>query len=253
MASPRLTSLALHRPSILAGIGSTADEWQADVLTAERGRLLLNCCRQSGKSTTTAGLAVVRAVLDPGSTILVVSPSQRQAAELLARARPMLMWTGARITKSSVLTIELANGSRIIALPGTERTVRGYTADLVIIDEAARVLDELYEAVRPMLATTKGQLLALSTPWGERGWWYDAWANGGAEWHRIEVPATSCARISAEFLASERRSLPAAVFAAEYECSFQGLGAGVFGASDELSAALSPDVAPLWLPSALSA
>ena len=54
--------------------------------------------------------------------------------------------------------------------------MRGYAAaDLVIIDEAARVEDDLISAFRPMLATSNGRLIALTTPAGKRGWFFDAW------------------------------------------------------------------------------
>ena len=78
----------------------------------------------------------------------------------------------------SVLKAQMENGSRILALPGTEKTVRGYAqASLVVIDEAARVEDELIAAVRPMLAVSEGggRLIALTTPAGKRGWFFDAW------------------------------------------------------------------------------
>ena len=81
----------------------------------------------------------------------------------------------------SALKTEFANGSRILALPGTERTIPGLAgAALVIIDEASRVEDELLAAVRPMLATTAGggRLIALTTPAGKRGWFFDAWTGG---------------------------------------------------------------------------
>src|SRR5215831_4587952 len=90
-------------------------------------------------------------------------------------------------TTSSVM---LANRSRIIALPGKEQTIRGYASvSLLIIDEAARVPDDLYRAVRPMLAVSSGRLICLSTPFGKRGFFHDCWARGGDDWHRIEVPA----------------------------------------------------------------
>ena len=70
--------------------------------------------------------------------------------------------------------LEFANGSRVLSLPGTERTVRGFSeVSLLVIDEAARVDDGLYYAVRPMLAVSGGRLVALSTPYGKRGWFHD--------------------------------------------------------------------------------
>jgi phage FluMu gp28-like protein len=94
--------------------------------------------------------------------------------------------------------VEFANGSRILSLPGTEKTVRGLSkVSMVIIDEAARVEDELIAAVRPMLAVSDfgGRLIALSTPFGKRGWFFEAWHNGGEDWTRVEVRAEDCPRI----------------------------------------------------------
>jgi hypothetical protein len=91
----------------------------------------------------------------------------------------------------SVRKIEFSNGSRIRALHGDEKTVRGISAvSLALIDEAARVPEELLAAVRPMIATrSDGTLVALSTLFGKRGFFYEAWT-GDAIWHRVKVPAT---------------------------------------------------------------
>ena len=103
----------------------------------------------------------------------------------------------------------LPNGSRIIGLPGKmHKTIRGFSAlSLLIFDEAAQVPDELYVALRPMLATTNGALWLLSTPYGKQGFFYNEWAHGGDRWQRIAVPATECPRISPAFLAEEREVL----------------------------------------------
>src|SRR5207248_5957823 len=104
--------------------------------------------------------------------------------------------------------LHLENFSHIVCLPCREDTVRGYSnVSLLIIDEAARVPDDLYRAVRPMLAVSGGRLICLSTPYGKRGFFHDCWTNGGADWQRIEVPASRIPRISPAFLEQERRAL----------------------------------------------
>jgi len=140
-----------------------------------------------------------------------------------------------------------------VALPGKEGTIRGFSGvDLLIIDEASRVDDALYGSVRPMLAVSGGRLVALSTPWGKRGWWFSAWEDGGADWERVRVDATECPRISASFLEEERRSLPALLFQSEYECAFTDTTDSVFS-TDDIYAALTAEVAPLFAPLALPA
>ena len=99
--------------------------------------------------------------------MLLLSPSQRQSGELFAKVVNFYRAAGEPVeaTKLSALHMHLANGSRIQALPGTEKTVRGFSGvDLLIIDEASRVSDDLYFSVRPMLAVSGGELVALTTP-----------------------------------------------------------------------------------------
>jgi len=74
-------------------------------------------------------------------------------------------------------------------------------------------------AIRPMLAVSQGRLVALSTPFGTRGWFYEAWRSS-ERWERFEVPATDCPRISPEFLEEESRTIGAWWFAQEYGCQF---------------------------------
>ncbi len=228
--------------------GFEPDEWQRDVLRSTGRRMLLNCCRQSGKSTTVAILALHRALYEPSSLTLLLSPSERQSKELFRKVVDAYGATGRTVASQSETTLwlELAGGSRIVALPGREGTVRGFSGvDLLIIDEAARVSDDLYASVRPMLAVSGGTLIALSTPWGKRGWWYAAWEDDGADWERVRVEATECPRIAALFLEEERRSLPTLLYRSEYLCEFTDTIDAVFS-SDDIRAALSAEVAPLF-------
>jgi hypothetical protein len=145
------------------------DGWQRDVLRSADPRVLMNCSRQSGKSTVAATIAVHEALSAPASLILLLSPSLRQSQEIFRKALDVYHAAGRPTPPDSEtrLSLELANGSRVLSLPGTERTVRGYSAvRLLIVDEASRVLDELYGAIRPTLAVSGGRLVALSTPLG---------------------------------------------------------------------------------------
>ncbi|HEV2124212.1 MAG TPA: terminase family protein, partial [Chloroflexota bacterium] len=248
--SPLASDLAMaFDPVVFAQrAGIEPDGWQANVLRSTAPRLLLNCARQSGKSTVTATLAMHSAIYQPGSLTLLLSPSERQSQELFRKCLDVYRATDRQEPPEheTKLQLELENGSRIVALPGREGTIRGFSGvDLLIIDEASRVDDALYGAVRPMLAVSGGRLIALSTPWGERGWWYAAWVDGGADWERVRVDATQCPRIPPGFLEEERRTLPSLLYRSEYLCEFVGTVDQVF-ATDDLRAALSPDVGPLF-------
>ncbi len=220
------------------------DGWQEDLLLSEAPRILLNITRQGGKSTMSGALAAHKALADPGSLVLILAPSERQAKETFAKAAALYRHD-VPADSYRKLGMELRNGSRIEALPGTEKTVRGYSGvDLLILDEAARIDDALYYAVRPMLAVSGGRLMMMSTPYGKRGVFYEEWTGAGS-WERYEVSARDCPRISAEFLEEERETLPRRVFRQEYENSFEDTDDQVFGHED-VQAAISAEVAPLF-------
>jgi hypothetical protein len=224
--------------------GIEPDPWQADVLRSAAPRLLLNCARQTGKSATVATLADHTALYRPDSLILLLSPGERQSKELFKKCAGVYRTLGRPVPAETEnkLELELVNGSRLVALPGNEGTIRGFSgAVLLIVDEAARVPDDLYRTVRPMLAVSGGRLVALSTPFGTRGWWWDAWAHGGDTWQRVEVPATACPRISAAFLAEERRALGEWWFNQEYLCMFMDAESAAFRRAD-IDRAFSEDV-----------
>jgi len=227
--------------------GIAPDGWQADVLRSTAPRMLLNCSRQSGKSTTTAVLAMHTALYQPDSLILLLSPSLRQSQELFRKCLQVYGATARTVEPEaeSALRLELTNGSRLVSLPGKEATVRGYSGvRLLLVDEASRVDDSLYSSVRPMLAVSQGRLIALSTPWGARGWWHAAWTSD-EPWLRVGVPATECPRISSAFLAEERRSLGDLVYRSEYGCEFVDTEDSVFS-SESIAAALDAGLTPLF-------
>jgi len=227
--------------------GLTPDDWQRELLAGDWTRAILNVCRQGGKSTATAALALDTALSHPDSLVLILAPARRQSKELLLKVRQMYRDAGpeTRIEKWSELRLRLENGSRIIALPGREATVRGYTADLIIADEASRVPDELYAACRPMLAVSGGRLVALSTPAGQRGWFYEAWTDPQQAWEAVKVTGHDCPRLSEGFLRQERREMGDWRFAQEYECSFQDTEDQLFRTED-IEAAMDSGLGDLF-------
>jgi hypothetical protein len=213
---------ALDRVAFSESLRVLPDAWQQDLLRSTSDRVLLNCSRQSGKSTMAAVMALHSALYNPGSLVLILAPAERQAKELFSKIAGLYRHLGHIVSTDSSrkLGMVLENGSRMEALPGTEKTIRGFSGvDLLILDEASRVSDELYHAVRPMLAVSGGSLMMLSTPYGKRGVFFGEWFEG-VGWERYEVPATEVPRISPEFLVEERHALPERVFRQEYMCSF---------------------------------
>lgn len=213
---------AVDPARIMVDLGYTPDPWQEWLLRSQSNRILLLCSRQLGKSTSTACLALGEACYRPDSLVLLVSRSERQSALLFEkvsaffkRLRPV------ESVKELALSIKLANGSEIVALPGDADTIRGFSAPrLVILDEASRIPDDVMAAVLPMLVTNNGRLVALSTPRGKLGFFYDRWISGDPLWERINARASESPRITAGALAEQRASLGPRLYAAEFDNEF---------------------------------
>jgi hypothetical protein len=240
---------ALDPCQLMRDAGLQPDPWQAELLQNRPKRCLLLCSRQSGKTETAITLGEWTALYEPGSLTLIVSPSQRQSGEAFRRLMMLhnKLENVPDLLQESALRAQYANGSRIVALPGSERTTRGYAgAKLIILDEAARVDDELLTALRPMMATVDGNLIALSTPAGKRGWFYESWIAENDDWHRVKVTASQCQRLSKRFLDEEKRELGPMVYGQEYDpLNFIDDSEAVF-AQALIAAAFTNDVRPLW-------
>ena len=233
-------------PVILARqAGVEPDDWQADVLRSPQRRALLNCCRQSGKSSTAAILGTHAALYQPGALVLLLSPALRQSQEAFRKCLDVYRSAGRPVAPEAEnrLTLELSNGSRIVSLPGSERTIRGFSGvDLLIADEASRIEDSLYASTLPMLAVSGGKLVALSTPWGRRGWWSDAW-HSDEDWQRVTLTAYDCPRISDAEIEAYRRAVGDFWFRQEFLCEFLDAETAAFRAGD-IEAAIREDVEP---------
>jgi hypothetical protein len=244
--------------------GMTADPWQKDLLHSRFPMILLNCSRQAGKSQIVAALALVTALVESSALILFLSPTIRQSGELFLHLmrlyRPLGMPRLKRLRESEH-ALELTNGSRIISLPDQEGHIRGFSSvRLLVIDEAAKVSDELYMAVRPMLAVSEGRLICLSSPFGKQGFFFDAWSKDleatwdedewvrqGSDWRRYRVPYWMCPRISEEFTRKERAEIGDRWFGQEYECEFMDMLGAVFS-GDEIEAAFVRGVGSIAFP-----
>ena len=265
--------------------GMEPDRVQQAIATTAGDQLVL-CPRQWGKSSTAASIGFGDACAEPGRLILLLSRSLRQSGELFRKVKRFYDCTQPMpLVKNTEHELELSNGSRIVSLPASPDTIVGYSAVYrLILDEAARIPDSTYYAVRPMLAMSGGSILALSTPFGQRGWFYEAWeqkqhadhamdvatverlladldfpieeysegvagwdgADDGRtyQWTRTCVTAPQNPRFSRRYLAHERQNTPDLWFRQEWLCEFVAIGALVFTPAD--SALLtSGDVQPL--------
>lgn len=231
---------------VMSKAGLPPDPWQVDLLDDDTRNVFVLCCRQAGKSTGAAAKAFKRARV-PRSLVLLIAPTLRQSGELFRKV--LQFWKPVRkempAESFSKLTVEFKNGSRIIALPGNEDTVVGFSApDLIIIDEASLIADSLYMYLRPMLSIRKGQLVCLGTPRGKRGFFFDTLMDPESRASKYTVTAPEIPRHSPEFLEEERRVMGQYWFEQEYMCVFHDLTDSLFSL-DQIEAATTEHIEAL--------
>ena len=218
--------------------GVDALDWQEGYLRETRPTCVLKG-RQVGASLGAAGLAIHTAVHWRDVNAVVVSPSLKQSTEITTRARSGLARLGVRLVQDSASLLRLANGSRILSLPGTARSVRGWSARLLVVDEAAFIEHETFVAARALVATG-GRMVVQSTPADEYGDFHELVTSDDPSWARFTVRSDEVPTISAEFLESERRSLSPDAYAREYETTFGKSGASLF-TIDRLASLILPE------------
>jgi hypothetical protein len=255
----RRTRHRLDPAALFEDVVGEPDAWQRKALRSDSKRQLYLASRQSGKSSVAAIKALHTAMCKPSpQTILLVSPSLSQSQEIFRKAllAYRLLGRPEGVASESALRLELGNGSRIISLPGSERTSVAYTSNLLVIDEASRTPAELLEAVLPTTAAVDGMTIVLSSPKGARGWFYDLWRAAQASgagvdelWERYKITADECPRISQEQLDAERMMRGEPHVRQEYYCSFESDESGFFEDHAVLERSLVElDDEPLWFP-----
>lgn len=201
-------------------------DWQTAYLREERPAVVLKG-RQVGASLAAAALAIHTATYRPNTHCIIVSPTLKQSSEIAVKARRGLRQLGTRLDQDSASSLRLSNGSRILSLPGTARSVRGWSADLLILDEAAFIEAETWTAARALVATG-GRLVVQSTPGAETGDFYELVQAEDLDVARYTIRSDSVPTIAPEFLEAERRAMSPDAYAAEYECAFAKTGASLF-------------------------
>lgn len=241
--SLRLDLRAALDPAVLfeQAFGLSPLDWQRDYLRETRP-VVVNKGRQCGASTAAAALAIHCALYTPGANAVIVSPTLKQSTEIATRARTGLRRLGARLTQDSSDMLRLANGSRIVSLPGTARSVRGWTARLLILDEAAYIEPATFTAARALVATG-GRLVVQSTPADRYGDFFELVTGDAPEWGRFTVRSDEVPTISAEFLEAQRRDMSPDAYAAEFECAFREAGASLFTA-EGIAGLILPEETP---------
>ena len=191
-------------------LGLEPAAWQAEFLRAPLGASILALtARQVGKTTTAAWAIAHYMLFTPGGLSVIACPAQRQSAEAVRRVRDSLIKVGAELKVDNVYGLELKNGSRVLALPGSDDSIRGLTVDgWIVADEAARLDNDLISALRPMRARRpRARFAMLSTAWSRTDPFWTAWADDDPSWLRLKATADVPGLFAPAYLEQERRAL----------------------------------------------
>ena len=212
---------------LAAELGVALDPWQRDALTTTQHDILLLVTRQGGKGEVATFLALDQLVNVPGSTTVVVAKAERQAKRLLRRIKRRYRQLAGvpEPIADNQYEFGLPNGAEVLALPGSEETIRGIEAvDLLIVDEASLVSEELFNAVYPMLASTDGRCVAMTTARGARGWFWREFVGDDPDWLRIKITWRDIPRFKPAWVERTQRRFGELMFAQEFECEFLAEG-----------------------------
>ncbi|MFL6817633.1 MAG: terminase large subunit domain-containing protein [Bradyrhizobium sp.] len=194
-------------------------QWQAEFLQAPRGAsIVVLTARQVGKTTSASWGIAHHMLFTPGGLSVIACPTQRQSAEAVRRVREIHVKLGAELKSDNVYGLELKNGSRVLALPGSDDSIRGLTVDgWIVADEAARLSPDLISALRPMRARRpQARFAMLSTAWSRTDPFWTAWDSDDPSWIRLRATAELPGLIDPKYLEQERRALGEHLFKREY-------------------------------------
>lgn len=216
---------------ILKAQGFDPDEFQESLVRCDYHKLILNLHRQSGKSSIAVAKAIQVLLKKNRALVLIGSPIRDQAMETFDK----LLWAyecigePVPIVRKSRHGMLLANRSRVVCLSGRERSVRSYSQpDMILMDEASRIPDEVFRAIGPMrLRNPLGLFWVISTPFGERGFFWRTWTDQlklpqqKRDWLCIQRTVDQSPWVSPEFIDSEIRQHGQSYVEQEYYCQFR--------------------------------
>jgi hypothetical protein len=189
------------------------DKWQEEVLEHD-GNILLCTGRQVGKTTVFAIKCAKYMLNNPRSNIIIVSLTEDQAKLIIVMILDYLEHGYMKLISSgrdkpTQNRIILKNGSMALARPvgNTGDAVRGFTGDVLILDEAARMPELVFAAARPVLLTTAGKIWMSSTPFGKQGYFYESYLNRNNRfkiWHINSEDIINNRKISADWTEEKR-------------------------------------------------
>jgi phage FluMu gp28-like protein len=211
-------------------------DYQVKAISDKSNKKIYRWGRQTGKSTVSSIEGIFAAMTRPKITVLIVSPVQRQSSLLFRKMKNLITELSQHhpeftddnqfkyVVRETATVIEFANGSVIHSLPAGDDAsgLRGFTAHIIILDEAAQIKDEVFVALKPMFATTwkSSQWLMISTPKGVKNYFYEACNKNIHGYKEYVARSKDSPLITDGFLTAERESMTLNEYLQEYEAEF---------------------------------
>lgn len=209
-------------------------DYQVKLMRDPSKRISARFCRQSGKTFTFSRKILAFAITHSNVTVIVVAPSLRQSRNVRDKMEPALNAIPRKLQRLIFKKIQrekitLRNGSVIKFYPNSPDLIRGETADMVYVDEAAMFRDDRYlfnQVLKPMLSTTEkqgyGYFYVSSTPKNKKTMFWDmCQPNSGWSHHHVTWrEAVKEGLITQGFIDEMRSDLLPQEFDMEFEAEF---------------------------------
>jgi len=223
-------------------------EHQLDLARSPARYRVVCAGRQSGKSVTLSTIALHEAATRRNVLVLLVSAGEAASRRLLADIADAA--TSSPLLSGSVLDehkgeLALSNGSRIVSVPASQRQIRGWPVDVLILDESGFIDPDIWRAAEPAIIARPGSRVILaSSPWGTVDHFFRAlWQRGSdapdehvASWH---WPSSISPLVDAEQLERIREREPADYYAREYLAEWPDESGAYFTEAELMAATAS--------------
>ena len=191
--------------------------------------------RRFGKTRLGLTWLIEKCLTEPGSKSFYLAPSRKQARDIAWNdLKSMVPQSWLTRIYESQLSLNFRNGSSLI-LAGADYAdgLRGQSARAIVVDEHAYVsnLQEMWEgALLPMLGTTRGEVLFISTPAGGGNFASELWerARNTPDWARWSFKSTDGGWIDDTFVQEAKCSMDPILWRQEFEASIESLLGAVY-------------------------
>lgn len=207
---------------------------QIEIVQTAGNKLILMPRQCFGKTTIIAIKEIAHPMIfKPNTPILVATNVEDSAVNLIKIVKSSVkkyadLCGFLQVTKDNEKEFELSNGSRVKALSSGSTAPRGFTAKILVLDEAAYISDErFYKELLPTTASIDNPVIvASSTPNGKQGWFYKYWQE--MDWKRITAKREDCTWKSDDWFAQKRLEMTDTAYRQEFECEFLDVQNAVF-------------------------